>query len=179
MALTNKTAAQQAYLMLRQRNVSVDANFIARALTEIPDALVEFANRAASLPDPVAELVRQNFTVTITNGNADLSTYTSASEPMLPDHIVKVVVPGITHELHRLADESDLDLPWPAEWAYYAVNDNTLRTRNTDGGRDTINADAIVRAGCVLTIGNIPDQLAPLFTGILAGRSQPAPAATP
>lgn len=179
MAFTDKTAAQRAYLMLRQRNVTVDANFIARAVTEVPDALVEFANRAASLPDPLAELARQNFTVTITNGNADLSTYTGASEPMLPEHIVKVNVPGIIHELHRLADESDLDLPWPAEWAYYAVNDNTLRTRNTDGGRDTINADAIVRAGCVLAIGNIPDQLAPLFLEILAGRSQPAQATAP
>lgn len=149
-----------------------------RLSVRMNDALNELAHQSAALPEHLAELLRKNFTVALVAGSADLTTHINATEPMLPDQIVKVTFPGLEHEMQRLPDEESLNLPWPSAWAYYAIFNNTMGTRNTDGSRTTLAGDATVRATYVPTIDHVPSQLAPLLIQILTGYEAPAEAPT-
>jgi hypothetical protein len=175
MALTEASAAQRAFLFLQQKNIKVDANFIPRAVASLPDALRNFAERVARFDDDLSELLRKDFAVTLVAGSpASLATHTNGTEPMLPDHIVKVTFPGQAYELHRLSDEADLDRPWPTTWAYYAVFGNKIGTRDTDGALNTFDGTATVRASYVPAIGNVPTQLHNLLIEVLASYGAPA-----
>lgn len=144
----------------------------------LKDALRDFAERVARFDNDLSEILRKDFEVALVAGSASLATHTNAAEPMLPDHIVKVTFPGLTYELHRVADEADLDRPWPKTWAYYAIYENTIGTRNTDGERTTLAGNAAVRAGYVPLIENVPSQLGALLIEVLAGYGAPETAAT-
>src|SRR5258705_9676682 len=131
--LTEETAAIRAFNYAVLHGLAPDGNFIPRAVAALPDARRDMAERVASLDDSMAELLRKNFDVDIsaaTNdgvaGSTDLTPHTNAAEPMLPNHIVKVTFPGLAYELKRVADEADLNRPWPLDWAYYAVYDNRI-----------------------------------------------------
>jgi hypothetical protein len=149
-----------------------------RLSVRMNDALNELGHQSALLPEAMAELLRKNFTVALVAGSADLTTHTSAAEPMLPEQIVKVTFPGLEHEMQRMPDEESLNMPWPSVWAYYAIFNNTMGTRNTDGNRTTLEGNATVRASYVPTIDHVPSQLAPLLIQILAGYEAPAEAPT-
>lgn len=178
MALTEATAAQRAFLYLKQKGVPVDANFIPRAIASLPDALRDFAERVARFDDDLSELLRKDYAVTLVAGSAaSLATFTNGTEPMLTEHIVKVTFPGVTYELHRLADEADLDRPWPTTWAYYAIFGNKIGTRDTDGTLNTFDGSATVRASYVPAIANVPTQLHALLIEVLANYGAPQAAA--
>jgi hypothetical protein len=173
--MTSQNAIERAIAHLGLRGEAATAAR-ERLSVRLQDALRDLADRVVSFPEPLADLLRKNFTVALVDGSASLDAHINAVEPMIPSRIVKVTFPGLDNELSRLADEADLNRPWPLGFAYYAIFDNKIGTLDTEGSRTGLEGNATVRAAYVPTIDHVPAQLAPVLTELLASYDVPAKA---
>jgi hypothetical protein len=148
-------------------------------LTQVEDALRLLPIRVSELLGQAeAEIYRKNYTVALTSGQGSLATHTNlalASEPMIASEITKVTHPNAvsaynaTGKLTRLGSESSLSLPHSLEFAYYAIEDNTLYTMMNDD-RTTLTGNATVRAAFPPAIGNVKESHEALLVDLLVER---------
>jgi hypothetical protein len=162
MAYTAKSLANDTYERLRTSVANLPPSIIPRLITLVPSALrmlpIKVRERFGSAE---AELYRKNYTVALTDGQGSLATHTDlTSEPMIPSEIVKVTHPDVVSstnaggKLKQLGSSSALDLARSIEFAYFAIEDNTLFTMmNND--RTALGSDATVRAAYPPLIANV------------------------
>lgn len=125
-----------------------------------------------------AEIYRKNYAVTLTSGQGDLSTHTNlATEAMIPSEIVKVTHPSAVSgvnaagKLYKVGSESSLNLHRSTEFAYYAVEDNTLYTMK-DNVRTTLTGTATVRAAYPPLITTVKASHEPILVDCLIELAQ-------
>jgi len=181
---TEEILVNDAYERLKLVNPQLPPSIIPRLVILIPSALRLLPSRVRErLGEADAEVYRKNYSVTLTDGEGSLSAHTNlASEPMIPTEIVKVTHPdAVTStnakgKLTRVGSESALNLSKSTEFAYYAVEDNTLYTMmNND--RTVLEGTATVRAAYPPAIGNVIASHEPLLLEVVVGLGLAAKAA--
>jgi len=179
MSYTNETLPNDVYERLRSSGANVPASIIPRLATLIPSALRLLPTRIRErFGESEAELYRKNYIVALASGSGSLSDHTDLdSEPMIPSEIVKVTHPdAVTStnadgKLRRLGSSSALDLARSQEFAYYAVEDNTLFTM-TGNDRTVLGNDATVRAAFPPAIENVKFSHEPILVELMIELSQ-------
>jgi hypothetical protein len=165
------TSAELIEQTLRLLGVPRDSHIASRLLVLIPQALRRFP---AKLEGDDREIYRKGFTVALTSGEGSLSTHTNlTSEPMIPEDVVKVThadaVSSTNSEgkLTRVGSSVALNYSRSTQFAYYAVEDNTLYTvMNND--RTALGGNATVRAGFVPLLATVKFQHEPFLVQTLA-----------
>lgn len=160
--MTAQTLALTVYERLKSSGAAVTPSIVPRLVTLVPSALRMLPIKVRErFGDAEAELYRKNYTVALSSGQGALATHTDlTSEPMIPSEIVKVTHPdavtGTNAEgkLRRVGSSSALDLTRSEEFAYFAIENNTLFTMmNND--RTSLGSNATVRADFPPLIGNV------------------------
>lgn len=132
----------------------------------IPSALSQFASQVANDSRPhMRELLRKDFSVTVTSGIGDLSTHLAASEPLIIENVPSaylLVSSGLT-PMQSLPDRVQLGLTRTTAVIWYTIDGSTLRTRNTDGSLTTLTTTVTLTGNYVPTIAHLPDQLTDEF----------------
>lgn len=158
MALTEKSAAQRAYLYLKQRRGSVDANFIPRALAALPDALSRLSKRIAASSD--FHNAQKEFALTAVAGRVDLSlANTSANKILFDCHRSRVFVgnsddPAVYVERMETLKNGSL----PSDAFYFSQRGQSLIFLNTDGSTATLAGAVKVVANFVWAIAEVPPE---------------------
>jgi len=162
MSYTVETLANDTFERLGVLGRKPHPSLIPRLITLVPSALrllpIKIRERLGSAE---AELYRKDFEVDLEDGAGSLATHTDlTSEPMIPSDIVKVTHPDCVTEsnaegkLRRVGSSSGLDLYRSLEYAYFAIEDNTLYTMK-DNDRTTLGDTATVRAAFPPAIGSV------------------------
>jgi len=179
MSYTAETLANDAYERLRAAGADVPPSIIPRLVTLVPSALRLLPIKVRErFGDSEAELYRKNYTVALTSGQGSLAAHTDlTSEPMIPSEIVKVTHPDVVSstnaggKLRQLGSSSALDLTRSQEFAYFAVEDNTLFTMSGND-RTALGSNATVRAAFPPLIANVKFSHEPLLPEIMLELSQ-------
>jgi hypothetical protein len=181
MSYTVESLANDTYERLRSSGADIPSSLIPRLATLVPSALRLLPIRVRErFGDTEAEIYRKNFTVTLTltSGQGSLATHTAlTSESMIPSEIVKVTHPDVISstnaegKLRRVGSSSALDLSRSQEYAYYAVENNTLFTMKGND-RTVLTGDATVRAAYPPLIGNVVFSHEPILLELMIDISQ-------
>jgi hypothetical protein len=133
----------------------------------LPIALRSFALMTAAGPN--RELLRKDFTVTITAGVGDLDASLTDAEPLLLEAIANAEIysTGGTTPWQFLPDRTQLGLVRPALFIYYTVEKSNLRTRNTDSSLTSLSTTATVTASYVPTLTNVPSSIEDLLVDVV------------
>jgi hypothetical protein len=179
--MTAQTLALTVYERLKSSSVQVTPSIVPRLITLVPSALrllpIKIRERFGSAE---AELYRKNYTVALIAGQGSLATHTDlVSEPMISSEIVKVTHPDVVSsvnaegKLKQLGSSSALDLDRSSEFAYFAVENNTLFTMmNND--RTALGSNATVRAAFPPLIANVKFSHEPMLLELMIELSQGA-----
>lgn len=164
MALTDKEAAQRAFVYFQQRGRNVDANFIARAMAIIPDALELLGKRLASSDD--YKLLQKTFSpVTISAGVTDLSTQ---SRILFNPLRATVYPPSSLVPARWVWDVDTLKHGGLLNDAiYYTEQARQLIFLNTDGATDTLAGAGKVVANFIPLITEVPVECEGAFMAAL------------
>jgi hypothetical protein len=162
MSYTVETLVNDTFERLKVSGRNPQPSLIPRLITLVPTALRLLPIRVRErFGSPEAEIYRKNYSVTLSAGDGSLSTHTDlASEPMIPSEIVKVTHPDCVQDgnaegkLQKVGSSSGLDLNRSSEYAYFAVEDNTLFTMK-DNDRTALGDTATVRAAFPPTIDHV------------------------
>lgn len=124
-----------------------------------PSCLTKLAESVARSPD--RQLLVKDFEVTVTSGIGDLTDALTAAEPLLISEIPSgnLYVTSGTTPLQFLPDRTQLGLTRPKMVGYYSIDNNNLRTRNTDGSLTSLNTTVTITGSYVPTLASVPDQL--------------------
>jgi hypothetical protein len=140
----------------------------------LPTALSLLANKVAKSNEPsYSQLLKKDFTVTVTSGTGSLTTPLTASEPILVEYLpqaIAVTANGV--KLHYLPDRTQLELERPRLLMWYTVDNSTLRTKNTDGSLLSLSTTVTITANYTPTIANVPDLLSDDLVEIVIGLLQ-------
>jgi hypothetical protein len=166
--MTSSELVEQAIRLLGVRR---DSHIASRLNVLISQALRRFP---AKLEGEDREIYRKSYTVALVSGQGSLSTHTNlTSEPMIPEDIVKVTHPdAVTSansegKLTRVGSSAALNYSRSTQFAYFAVEDNTLYTMmNND--RTALGSNATVRAGFVPLLASVKFQHEPFLVLTLA-----------
>jgi hypothetical protein len=179
MSYTELTLANDTYERLRSAGANIPASITPRLVTLVPSALRLLPTKICErFGDAEAELYRKNYTVALTSGQGSLATHTAlTSEPMIPSEIVKVTHPDAVTDtnadgkLRKLGSSSALDLNRSEEFAYFAVEDNTLFTMMAND-RTALGNNATVRAAYPPLISNVKFSHEPMLLECMIELSQ-------
>ncbi len=154
MALTDQLAAQRTYVMLRQRGIPVDANFIARAIAQMPDALETLCKRIASSND--FHNGQKDFDLTAAAGRIDLGA--SGADTMLFDPFKARVFVGASDDpavyIERMETLKNGGLP--NDTYHFTHRGQKLTFLNIDGQTNTLAGAVKVTANYIWAIGEVP-----------------------
>jgi hypothetical protein len=161
MAASEAWAAQVTFARLVNKGVPPEKIQIPNLVAMVPDALKRLTKAFAQFPESDArrQLFEAETTVALTAGVGDLAALEAAN--YLPD----TIDPGnISHAssswpLQPLADESQLNFPWPRFYIYYCIAGNQIKTRNTDGSLTSLSGTLGVVAMKIPTISELKEQL--------------------
>jgi hypothetical protein len=127
----------------------------------LPTALTMLAKQVAESKEPsVCQLLKKDFTVTVTGGTGSLTTPLTASEPILLEYLPQALAftsNGL--QLHYLPDRVQLNLERSNLFIWYTVDNSTLRTKNTDGNLSTLATTVTITANYVPLIASVSDLL--------------------
>lgn len=179
MSYTAQTLANDTYEALRSSSANVPASIIPRLVILVPSALRMLPTKIRErFGEAEAELYRKDYTVALTSGQGALSLHTDlTSEPMIPSEIVKVTHPTVVSstnaegKLRRLGSSSALDLFRSQEYAYFAIENNTLFTM-MGNDRTVLGSDATVRAAFPPLITNVKFSHEPILLECMVEMSQ-------
>jgi hypothetical protein len=134
----------------------------------LPTALSMLAKKVAESKEPsYCQLLKKDFSVTVTSGTGSLTTPLTASEPLLVEYLPQATVStagGV--KLHYLPDRTQLELDRPKLLIWYTVDNSTLRTKNTDGSLSSLNTTVTITANA--TVPDIlSDDLVEIVVGLL------------
>ena len=145
---------------IRERGLELDGPEVDAAL---PAALNAFGDKIAKDARPdIRNLLRKDFSVTITSGTGSLSTAFTASEPLIAENVKdgNLYVTSGTTPCQWLPDRTQLGLTRPAFFIYYTIDGTTLRTRNiTDGSLTSLSTTMTVTGNYVPLLSSVPSQL--------------------
>lgn len=136
-----------------------------RILALVPDALRELASQA--MP---TNLLRKTFTETAAAGEASLATSLAATEPLILEGLrrASVYITGFSYAAQPKADRASLSFPASTEFAYWALENQTIIIRDATD-IDTYAGPVTIRnAPYIPILANVPVSLEPLFLLILA-----------
>lgn len=114
-----------------------------RILALMQDARVQLAREIASSDKPFQrQILRKEFTASLADGVADLSSLTTDDEPILLEKlsVSEVYAEDFTQPLQSLASRSLLSLDRPAVFGYYTLSGDSLYTANVEDGTLTFTA---------------------------------------
>jgi hypothetical protein len=134
------------------------------------NALHRFATNVAYSPRRwMRELLRKDFSVTITSGTGDLTASLTASEPLMIDRswADNFFITSGTTPLQPLPDRTQLSFTRSTMFIYYTIDGNTIRTRNTDGSLSSLSTTLTITGNYVPTLANVPDQLTDDFVDVV------------
>lgn len=166
MSLTNLTAIDRVLSRLNETGGPVILP--ADVLPLIPDSLKKFAQLVASMPES-RQLLRKDFSVTITSGTGSLAASLAATEPLLAEFLPSAYVVTATGvQLHYLPDRMQLTFARPTQIGYFTNDEGTIRTRNvSDGSLTSLSTILTITAQFVPTVGDVPSQLEDLYLDTL------------
>jgi hypothetical protein len=134
MALTVLTAISRVMSRLNDQGVQVILPPDLQPL--ITDALEKTAEVVANNQNPnIRQLLRKDFTITVSSGTGSLAAAFADAEPPLLGALPSAYMSTSSGAvMQNLPDRQQLSLTRPLGFYVYWINDNgTLRTRNTDG----------------------------------------------
>lgn len=136
-----------------------------RILALIPNALRELAEQA--MP---TNLLRKTFTETAAAGEASLTTSLTAAEPLILEGLRRaaIYVDGFTYAAQYKADRASLSYPASTEFAYWALENQTIIIRDAMGLNNYVGNVTIRNAPHIPILTNVPVSLEALFILILA-----------
>ncbi len=143
----------------------------------LPTALGRFGESVANDPRPnVRELLRKEFTIPVVSGVGDLSTALTDAEPLLASALpaANLYITAGTQPMQYLPDRVQLGLGRSNIFIYYAIEGNSLLTRNTDGSLTSLNTTITATASYVPSLANVPAQLEDEFVDLVVRAFQPA-----
>lgn len=142
----------------------------------LPLALRAFAVMIAAGPN--RELLRKDFSVTITAGVGDLTASLDAAEPLLLEAMqsAEIYSTGGTTPWQFLPDRAQLGLSRPNMFVYYTVEKTNLRTRNTDSSLTSLATTATVTASYVPALSSVPSSIEDILVDVVIRVLMPAPA---
>lgn len=140
----------------------------------VPVALAKFGDTVAADP-MIRELLKKDFSVTVTSGTGSLVAAFTATEPLLIECLPWSQVYGSgAQPLQWLPDRVQLGLDRPRMFAYYTVDKSTLRTRNTDGLLTSMSDTLTISGNYTPLITNVPPVLEDMFVDTVIGLLMPA-----
>lgn len=169
MALTNLTAINRALAYLDEDGTP--AAYPADVQTLIGDALKKLALTVAAHPDN-RQLLRRDYSITITSGTGSLATALATTEPPLIEALpsAHLLITSGTNPMQYLPDRAQLSLTRPLGFFIYWTNDeSTIRTRNTDGSLSSLSTTITATCNYIPLISSVPTQLEDQFVALLAG----------
>lgn len=128
----------------------------------IPTALNRFGEKIANDPrTDIRNLLRKNFSVTITSGVGDLSTALTGAEPLIINEIMagNSYVTNGTQPCQHLPDRTQLGLTRPNFFIYYCIDSSNIRTRNTDGSLSSLNTTLTITGNYAPLLSSVPSQM--------------------
>lgn len=166
MALTNLIAISRAISRLNEAGTPVILP--PDVLPLIMEALERFARNEAKIPE-TAQLLRKDFSVTVSAGVGSLTASLTAAEPLLAECLSSAyVVSSAGVQFHYLQDRVQLNLARPMMIPYFINDQGTLRTRNTDGSLTSLNTTMTITSQYIPAIGSVPSQREEVFLNTLA-----------
>lgn len=175
MTSANVLARIKARLGLEDVEPRSDVEF--NILQHIPTALQNLAEKIARDPRPdIRNLLRKDFSVTVTSGIGSLTTALTASEPLLINEIKagNLFVTSGTTPCQWLPDRTQLGLTRPNFFIWYTVDLSTIRTRNTDGLLTSLNTTITLSGNYVPLLSSVPATLEDEFLDSLMAVMQGA-----
>jgi len=155
----------RARALLAARGQDVSNLRSPRLLALIPDALRELATQ--TMP---TTLLRKTFTETATAGEAALTASLAAAEPLILEGLryASIYVTGFRYAAQFKADRSSLSFLSSAEFAYWALEGQTLVICDEVGLDNYAGPVTIRNAPYIPILENVPVSLEHLFILILA-----------
>jgi hypothetical protein len=140
----------------------------------VDEALKDYFTAVATGDDDAKrQLIYVDFTVALTTGTGSLTTPFAASQPLIAgaDKHWRVLVDGETLRSSWLPDVQSLQMGRNRLVSYFAVSGSTLGTRDRTGSLTGFTGiNATVSGPAILTIANVPAQLASEAMGVLEAK---------